>query len=348
MIYITVGPSCFYTPFMPASDTKPHLEYPALINKLKIRGMLVPDEARAIRKLSQIGYYRLSGFWYPCRRPKYDQHGNFLKDSETRLPIRDDRFQDNVNINDIIELYLFDKKLRQLMLDGIERIEIYMRSIIAHEIGKLDPLAYEKEEFVNPKVLKTKRKNGKAVNYWYEWIDRLCHLIQVSNEDCIVWHKMRNKPIPFWAVVECWDFGLMSKYFENLNGRCQNKVVKRLDIENASTVINWLTEINILRNKCAHHSRIWNREARNPISIKGLDADPYFGKLNLSSDARHRNYGQIAIIWYLVKKIGPSSEWINKVADLVDSKPALDCCPFTAMGFPDNSGFPRQAFDLTR
>jgi hypothetical protein len=54
----------------------------------------------------------------------------------------------------------------------------------------------------------------------------------------------------------------------------------------------------------------------------------------------------VAAVWYLVKKIGPSSTWINKVADLVDSKPALDPCPFTAMGFPDNSGFPRELFGI--
>ncbi|MCW5206569.1 Abi family protein [Desulfobulbus sp. F5] len=325
---------------------KPHLEYSELVARLKERGMIIPDEARAIRKLSQIGYYRLSGFWYPCRCPKFDDNGNFLKDSQTGLPVRDDRFQGNINFNDIIDLYLFDKKLRQLMLDGIERIEIYMRSIIAHEIGKIDPLAYEKEEFINPKVTATKQKNGKAVNHWYEWMSRLCNLVNSSKEDSIVWHREKRLPIPFWAVVECWDYGLMSKYFENLNGRYQQRIVQRLEFGNTATLINWLAEINILRNKCAHHARIWNRASANPISLKGFEAAPYFQRLNLSFEAKRRIYGQVAAVWYLVKKIGPSSAWINKVADLVDSKPALDPCPFTAMGFPDNSGFPRELFGI--
>lgn len=298
------------------------------------------------RKLSQIGYYRLSGFWYPCRRPRFDDKGNFLKDSQTGLPVRDDIFQDNVNFNDILELYLFDKKLRQLMLDAIERIEIYMRSIIAHEIGKIDPLAYEKEKFINPKAIRTKKKNGQVVNYWYDWVGKLCHLVNVSKEDSIVWHRSRGLPIPFWAVIECWDYGLMSKYFENLNGRCQQKVIKRLGFKNAATLVNWLTEINMLRNKCAHHARIWNREASNPISIKGFKDDQYFRNLNLSLDARRRMYGHIAILWYFVKIIGPSSTWITNVADLVDSKPQIDCCPFTSMGFPDNLGFPRALFGI--
>ncbi|WP_339134596.1 MAG: hypothetical protein WGN25_15795 [Candidatus Electrothrix sp. GW3-4] len=39
--------------------------------------MIIPDEARAIRKLSQIGYYRLSGFSYPCSRPRFDYGVHF-------------------------------------------------------------------------------------------------------------------------------------------------------------------------------------------------------------------------------------------------------------------------------
>jgi len=146
-------------------DIKPHLEYSELVERLLSRGMIIPDKPKAIRKLSQIGYYRLSGFWYPCRCPKFDGDGKFLKDSQTGLPVRDDTFQANVNFNDIVDLYLFDKKLRQLMLDGIERIEIHMRSILAHEIGKIDPLAYEKEDFIHPKATRTKKKNGHVVNY---------------------------------------------------------------------------------------------------------------------------------------------------------------------------------------
>ena len=177
-------------------------------------------------------------------------------------------------------------------------------------------------------------------------MNRLCSLINSSKEDCIVWHRKRGLPIPFWAVIECWDYGLMSKYFDNLNGRCQQKIIRRVGFAKPSTLINWLTEINILRNKCAHHARIWNRASANPISLKGFEADPYFQNLNLDLEARRRIYGQAAVIWYFVRKIGPSSDWIRKVADLVDSKPALEPCPYTAMGFPDNSGFPRELFGI--
>jgi abortive infection bacteriophage resistance protein len=330
----------------PSYTTKPHLELPQLVERLKSRGMIIPDEDRAVRKLSQIGYYRLSGFWYPCRRPKFDGNGKFLKDRQTGLPVRDDTFQENVNFNDIIDLYLFDKNLRQLMIDAIERIEIYIRTVIAHEIGRLDPLAYQKGKFINPRILEDREKHGQIVNHWKNWTEKHDELVRRSKEDSIKWYRDREIPIPFWVVVECWDYGIMSKYFENLNGRCRNKVAQRLEFESITALLNWLTEINILRNRCAHHARIWNHETANPVSVTGLDKNPYFQRLDLSPESRKKIYGRICVIWYLVKKIGPSSTWINKVADLVDSKPNIDCCPFTAMGLPDNNGFPRELFEI--
>jgi abortive infection bacteriophage resistance protein len=41
---------------------KPHRNYSELVSLLEKRGMIIPDKKRAERKLSQIGYYRLSGF----------------------------------------------------------------------------------------------------------------------------------------------------------------------------------------------------------------------------------------------------------------------------------------------
>lgn len=138
------------------------------------------------------------------------------------MPIRADDFQDNINFDDITKLYLFDKKLRQLLMDAIERIEIHVRSIIAHELGRLDPLAYQKECYINPNVMKEK-KRGDNCNYslWDEWTVVQRARVLKSKEDCIVWHKKRNRKIPFWVVIGCWDFGLMSKFLPSASSLLQ-------------------------------------------------------------------------------------------------------------------------------
>lgn len=306
--------------------------------------MIIPDEGRAKRKLAQIGYYRLSGFWYPCRKGKVDDHGKYITDPLSGLPVREDAFQEGTDFNLIIDLYIFDKKLRQLMMDAIERIEIHVRSVIAHEIGRFDLLAYQNTDFINPKILRDKTdRSGRIVNYWNDWISRQDKLIKESKEDCIRWHNKNNRPIPFWVAVETWDFGIMSKYYENLKGKYQDKICQRLEVPNKKILRGWLQEINELRNHCAHHSRIWNRVSNN--ALKTLPNE-FFHPLSLSLEARKRIFGKICVLWFLVKKIGPNSQWILNVADLIDSKPQLDCCPFTSMGFNDNNGFPRDLFNL--
>lgn len=326
------------------SPPKPHKKYSELVALLKERGMIIPDEHRAKRKLSQIGYYRLSGFWYPCRKGKVDENGSYVINAITGLPEREDNFQENTNFNDIIALYLFDKHLRQLMLDAIERVEIHIRSVIAHEVGRFDPLAYQKESFINPKLLVDKPdRKGIIRNYWEEWSQKQKELIDRSKEDCIVWHKNNNRSIPFWVAIESWDFGVMSKYFTNLKGIYQNKICERIEVPSKKILSGWLQEISILRNRCAHHSRIWNQTTSNAITVFKND---YFNNLNLDLHAKTRIYGLICILWYLVKKIGPNSTWIEKVATLIDEKPLIDCCPYTSMGFPDNQGFPKEKFNL--
>ncbi len=268
-----------------------HKSYPDLVDLLQQRGMLIMDKDRAIRKLSQIGYYRLSGYWYPCRKGKTDETGNYVHDQKTGVPIRKDEFQDGVSFDSIIDLYLFDKRLRQMMLDALERIEIHIRTVIAHEIGYYDELAYQKSSFLNPKQLKEKcTPEGKTTSNWAEWESRQKYLIAKSKEECILHHKNNDRDIPFWVVVETW-----------------NRV--------------------------------------SSVHIRTLN-DDFFQVLHLSQDAKNRIYGKICILWFLVQKIGPGSKWLEQVADLVDSKPNVECLPFTAMGFPDNSGFPRDKFKL--
>lgn len=143
---------------------KPYRDYPDLVALLESRGMTILDKSRAERKLAQIGYYRLSGFWYPCRIIKRDATGQVVL-SVSQKPEREERFQPLTDFQSIIKLYLFDKKLRQLMLDAIERIEVHVRSVIAHEVGYHNPLAYQDPIFINPSQTKTwKDKRGKTRN----------------------------------------------------------------------------------------------------------------------------------------------------------------------------------------
>ena len=305
--------------------------------------MIINNPARAERKLAQIGYYRLSGFWYPCR-----SFGAY--DISTQKEKRGDLFQPNVNFNSITELYIFDKNLRQLMMDAIERVEIHVRTIIANELGAKNPLAYCDKSLVNPRFTSdfVNKKGKQKTDKWTTWLERHSRVIdQGRKQDSIKWHYSMGRAIPIWVAVETWDFGCISSYFEILKVTHQRNICDCLNIvpKEIHIFTEWLRHINTLRNRCAHHARIWNQTSSNPIPFLKNEFFNSFG-WERRHESRYKIYGMICVLWFLVKNLGPSSQWINKVADLIDSKPPIDSCPLTSLGFPDNTGFPREKFQL--
>lgn len=53
---------------MVSTYNKPFLDIESQLNRLRERGMIFADQERAYRELQAIGYYRLSGYWYPFRK----------------------------------------------------------------------------------------------------------------------------------------------------------------------------------------------------------------------------------------------------------------------------------------
>ena len=105
---------------MSSTYAKPHLTLDEQASLLQSRGMVL-DRTQAVRWLGMIGYYRLSGYWYPYR---------VLVDGA-----RTDRFLDSTSLQQVVDLYDFDRQLKLLMLDALERIEIGMRCRVGYTLG---------------------------------------------------------------------------------------------------------------------------------------------------------------------------------------------------------------------
>ncbi len=110
--------------------------YDEQLEILKSRGLQIDDEKNALGYLRSIGYYRLSGYFYSFRQ--FDP-----QNPNSRL----DRFITDTRFGDVKSLYMFDKKLRQLALDALERIEVALRVNIAHTLGQYDPLSYKDNKY---------------------------------------------------------------------------------------------------------------------------------------------------------------------------------------------------------
>lgn len=85
-----------------------------LVALLRSRGLIISDEAKAVRYLESIGYYRLSAYMHP-----------FLK-----IPKESHQYKEGTTFQQVLNLYRFDKKLRMLLLNEIEKVEIAIRRAI--------------------------------------------------------------------------------------------------------------------------------------------------------------------------------------------------------------------------
>ena len=132
--------------------SKPWQSYQQQLNLLKSRGLVVSDEAKALEHLERIGYYRLSGYWYSFRErsevccPLEAIVGRKYKKGQTDKLVLD-AFKQGAAFSHAVDLYVFDKKLRLLVLDALERIEIAIRVDVAYTLGQKDPFAYLKPTF---------------------------------------------------------------------------------------------------------------------------------------------------------------------------------------------------------
>ena len=181
--------------------------------------------------------------------------------------------------------YVFDKRLRLLALDGLERIEVALRVDIAHTLGRLDPYAYLGPALLHDEfAYKIDQKTG--VTPLHKWQESHARLINRSRETFIEHHKENGLPLPIWIASEVWDFGTLSHLFGGMREDEQDAIAARYGISNGRVFASWLRSLNYLRNVCAHHSRLWNRnmtdQPRKPAdseaSLPGLAKLPCSGE----------------------------------------------------------------------
>lgn len=167
---------------------KPWLSYSQQLDKLVERGLNVSDKNKAIECLERIGYYRLSGYWFPfrersetcCPLEKPTHRKKFKKGGTERLVL--DTFKAGASFQQAVELYVFDKKLRLLTLDALERIEVALRVDISHLLGSHDCCAYLKPEFFFSEFTqKLDPKTGLTGHH--RWLGKQAELINRSREE---------------------------------------------------------------------------------------------------------------------------------------------------------------------
>ncbi len=279
---------------------KPPLNIPGQIQLLLSRGLVIRDHAHAEHYLKHIGYYRLSGYAHPF------QIGG--------TGVNRHNFTHGVTFEMILDRYVFDRKLRLLVLDTIERIEISLRATLTNVIAPLHGAHWY--------MLKTPFDlNFNHTGFIDDIKRQICHdPSQQGRRDIHIEHYYQTYSIPdmppAWMVFESVSFGTISYAYKNLAPPGFSPICSAFGLPN-DILKSWLHSINYIRNICAHHGRLWNRECR----IK-----PKIAKLKPYTDDLKQNdliYAQLVVMQILLATIAPGNHWAVKLRDLLAEHPAV-------------------------
>ncbi len=305
--------------------SKPWLSTEQQLDQLIARGLLVSDRQKALEHLQRIGYYRLSAYWYPLRERitfcPLDEHGRKPKKVRTETRVQDD-FRLNARFQQVVELYVFDKQLRLLALDALERIEIALRVDISHTLGALDSFAYLKPELFH-RSFSTDLDARTGLTGLHQWQSKHAQLIMRSKEDFVRHNKDRyGLPLAIWVACELWDFGTLSTLYAGMRETEQDAISRKYGIHNGRTFAKWLRSLNYLRNVCAHHSRLWNRNVIDQAPLPPATEAPWVAPFVQDNHARARCFLLLCMASHLLRVINPQSSWPERLKRHLHDFPA--------------------------
>ncbi|RBA28274.1 Abi family protein [Flavobacterium tibetense] len=282
------------------------LSFDKQIELLQERGMIINDVETAKSFLKNISYFRLQGFWW-----------------EFQIDKNNHTFKPNTTFESVIDLYTFDRKLRLLLFDALERIEIALRTKMIYY------LSIEKEQwwFEDKNIFFNE-------SFFIDSLDDIDKELARTKEIFIESHYNKysneNRP-PAYKTLEVVSFGCLSKIYSNLKNdiTAKDRIAKEFNLPNASFLKSWLQSFNTIRNIIAHHSRLWNRNIDFPP--KSLHKTE-FNFIEIPSNL-NSVFHCISCIVFVLNKVSEGHTVKEKIIELLNENPSI---ALDEMGFPKN------------
>lgn len=255
--------------------------------------------------LSHTNYYRLAAYSIPY------QNG-----------IGDHNFREGTCLDRIVQDYEFDRALRLLALDAIERIEVSVRSnwayYMGHKFGSHGYSIYDKSVYKNQSGLQ------QSLRILEQEVER-------SSETFISHYKntYEEELPPTWVVCEVMSLGQLSKMYSNLRAYSVRRDISGVYGMDEGFFEGFLAHLSYVRNVCAHHSRLWNRSLVKKMPL--LKGKPAGLRASINPLTLHKIYNTLVVLMHCQSVINNQNEqWKYNLIALIDDFD-IDT---SAMGFP--------------
>lgn len=317
------------------SFSKSATTVPAQLELLKARGLIIQNEASAELFLQSVSFFRLSPYMRPFQKAEDLDH----------------QFRDGSQFRQLTRLYDFDRRLRLLTMDALERVEVASRSVISNHMGP----AHGSHWYINPQMFHPmfdhqRLLTGLSIKQTTAMRDyqRECERIDRSNasdnrKETLKRQRAkesyaRHYPVtyahptlmPGWAMLEELTLGDLSHLYKGLARDADKKAIARCLMLPAPLMQSWLHTLTTIRNICAHHSRMWNRELgiRPELPKKANFSWP---EHLLQPGPDSRIFSALCILNYLMQQVSPHTHWGRNLYQLISEFPDVS---LKAMGFP--------------
>lgn len=296
------------------SYNKTPLTFQDQLALLKQRQLIVDNDSKAIDYLSEISYYRLSAYFLPYQKTK-------------------DTFNPNTNFKQIIDTYSFDRELRLLVFDCIERIEVAIRTQMVYTMSMHYNDSHWQDNqnlFITP----YNNKIGNLVDTYSDFQSIISKAKTARTPEVFIKHYVAtySKPSnpPSWMCLELLTMGELSHLYRGLKNNSDKKRIANFFDVHPTVFVSWLHTLTYVRNICAHHSRLWNRDlAIEPEKL----LKPVGNWVSKPFENNKRMFYFICILKYLITRANPGNSLKDKLQNLFKKYPNV---PIQYIGIPSD------------
>lgn len=316
--------------------SKPWLAIDDQISLLASKGVDVGERDACAELLRAVRYYRLTGYLYPFRE---SEHVEDPSTGRTRVRVLD-RYQEGTSIDQVRTIIDFDRDLRVLVFDGMERIEVSFRSQLGYHLGRrstfahLDPTSFI-DSFTEPQTEPGSTQPGPSKHE--VWIDRAREL-QDNSREAFVAHFRENyeDTMPIWALTEILELGLLSRLYGALIRPLADDIASVYGAPSKRVMASWIASLNYVRNLVAHHARFFNRKLVVAPSRPRSGQVPLLDHLSAATTSKgvFGAYNALAVMAYLLRYIEPACSWKSRCRQLLLRFPSSHAVSIADIGVP--------------
>lgn len=241
------------------------------------------DPSHLLAILERMSYYRLNSY---CLAFRASGSNDFLP---------------GTTLANVMRAHDFDSRLRRLYFGALEMVEVRLRAAMTNVLGeRLGPMEYANRAHMASEVALARD------------LAKLAERLAPPTEDFIeTFRAHHDDPYPpIWMATEIMTFGLLSKWYDNLGSdSIRKEISKQFGFFAPAVFSSYLRHATVVRNVCAHHSRLWNRR----FSVKAALVTSKPDDLAWAVEGTDSTllYRGLAMTVYVVRRIAPGASLVG-------------------------------------